>query len=96
MTVQKRGDQTLSDFEKVRLIETTAQRNRHGDCPTGVDHFVDEYMRGFGLEVLSHPAEWTRYGRSAGPIRNGVMVRQDGVVALAAWPGGSGTAMGKS
>lgn len=45
----------------------------HGDCPTGADRFADEEGTDLGFWVEAHPAEWSKYGNRAGPIRNGFM-----------------------
>lgn len=45
----------------------------HGACPSGIDAWVDWL---YGLPANSrftierHPAEWKKYGRGAGPLRN--------------------------
>lgn len=63
-----------------------------GGCPTGVDRFARDWAatRREIRRWVCH-AEWTKFGRSAGPIRNGRMViwRPDVVIAF---PGGDGTA----
>lgn len=63
----------------------------HGDA-RGVDRAVaaDARRRRRGLVVIAYPADWDRYGRGAGPIRNAVMVMDSS--ALIAFPGGVGTA----
>lgn len=43
----------------------------HGACPTGADAFADFYA-GKG-RVVRHPAEWDKYGKRAGPLRNQAM-----------------------
>jgi predicted Rossmann fold nucleotide-binding protein DprA/Smf involved in DNA uptake len=40
---------------------------------TGADALGERYAREHGLAIESHPADWTRYGRSAGPRRNAEM-----------------------
>jgi hypothetical protein len=46
----------------------------HGGCPKGVDSFVYNTCldRAYDQEVV--PAEWNKYGKSAGPARNRQMV----------------------
>lgn len=39
----------------------------------GADSLGERYARERGLAIESHPADWTRYGRSAGPRRNAEM-----------------------
>lgn len=43
----------------------------HGACPTGADAIADELWLEHGYpEPERHPAEWSRFGRAAGPLRN--------------------------
>lgn len=54
----------------------------HGDCPTGADSFAHTWCAlldaGDDLDVRvleeRHPADWDRYGKGAGPLRNREMV----------------------
>jgi hypothetical protein len=55
----------------------------HGDCPTGADNIADRWARTWGWKVEPHPADWNRYGRKAGPIRNQQMVDLGADVCLA-------------
>lgn len=58
----------------------------------GVDRLGEQWASAHGLPVQRIPADWRRFGRSAGPRRNAEMVAQaEAVVAL--WDGASaGTA----
>lgn len=55
----------------------------HGACPTGADDLADKIAREVGWNVERHPADWRLYGRSAGPIRNALMVQAGADVCLA-------------
>jgi predicted Rossmann-fold nucleotide-binding protein len=58
----------------------------------GADRLAYEWATEREVQVEHFPANWTLYGRAAGPIRNRQMIadgRPDGVVAF---PGGRGTA----
>lgn len=42
----------------------------HGDAKSGADALADRIGKQWGCKVIPEPAEWDRYGKSAGPIRN--------------------------
>jgi hypothetical protein len=47
-----------------------------GACPTGADKMCEDWASTQpDEEVERHPADWKKYGRGAGPIRNTEMVR---------------------
>jgi hypothetical protein len=45
----------------------------HGNC-SGVDKYAEEVALSLGCQVKRYNAEWKRYGRGAGPIRNQYMI----------------------
>ena len=45
-----------------------------------------------GVTVESYPADWKRDGKSAGPKRNALMLREGKPDVVVAFPGGRGTA----
>lgn len=55
----------------------------HGDCPTGADHMADEWCRSRGVDADRHPADWEKYGKRAGFLRNDQMVKLGPDVVLA-------------
>lgn len=63
---------------------------RPGETP-GADRLAHRYALGLRWDVDPHPADWGRYGRAAGPIRNQEMADL-GAVLLLVFPGGAGTA----
>lgn len=68
-----------------------------GACPTGADAMVEAYAAERSWTVERHPADWKRYGRSAGHARNAAMVKLGADVCLA-WirnqsPGATGCAL---
>ena len=67
----------------------------HGGA-AGADSLADLYARQNGLETEAYPADWNKYGRGAGPVRNKQMLdegRPTEVVAFVADPTNSpGTA----
>lgn len=55
----------------------------------GADEGGEAWARSRGIPVKRFPADWRRYGKSAGMIRNGEMA--DYAERLVAFPGGRGT-----
>lgn len=56
----------------------------HGGCPTGADYYANLWVaknKDCTREV--YPAEWSKYGPSAGPLRNRKMVNTEPDLVLA-------------
>lgn len=58
-----------------------------GHC-RGVDAMAEEYARKKGFELRVYPAEWSKYGRAAGPKRN-MQMAMDADEVVAFWDGSS-------
>lgn len=58
----------------------------HGDC-RGADRVGGEAAGELGMEVEKYPADWNRYGPSAGPIRNAQMPKEGKPDIVLAFPG---------
>lgn len=79
------------DWEDQNLIWTilneTAEPNAvliHGDCPTGADRMAASWAHTQpDIKVEAYPAEWDKYGKRAGFIRNKHMVDLGADVCLA-------------
>lgn len=71
------GSRTFNDYELmkevlgVRHITTII----HGKA-RGADSLAGRYSEELSIDVIEFPAEWDKYGRSAGHIRNGQMVTE--------------------
>ena len=66
---------TMPDHSKITVV--------HGHCPTGADHWADEWCIGNFFMAERHPAEWEKYGKSAGFRRNAEMVNLGADLCLA-------------
>lgn len=68
---------TMPDPSKIRVV--------HGACPTGADHWAEQWaISNCSLELCEpHEADWEAHGRAAGPIRNREMVEAGADVVLA-------------
>lgn len=65
-----------------------------GHCPTGADAFAERYAKLKGWEIELHPADWDKYGKRAGPLRNQAMVDRKPDLVLAFILNGSKGASG--
>ena len=70
------GDRNWTDRDLIRTrLEGLASYDTvvHGAC-RGADRIEGEIAEELGLTVEAYPADWKRYGRGAGPIRNQQML----------------------
>ena len=86
-------DYTDSDAIHERLTQLQAVEPMaviiHGAAP-GADLLAGHIAGTLGYRVEAHPADWTRHGKAAGPIRNQEMLNA-GADLVIAFPGGRGT-----
>lgn len=64
-----------------------------GDCPSGADALVREWLEDYPrVNSVVYHADWRKYGKIAGPMRNGNMLEDAGDETLViAFKGGRGT-----
>lgn len=49
----------------------------HGACPRGADYLADIFARNeLNCKVITYPADWKKYGKRAGMLRNLYMVEK--------------------
>lgn len=78
------------DFQDYQPLKTTLEKIIQpddiivsGGCPTGADFLAERYAREHKHTIKIYPAEWDKYGRSAGLRRNAQIVADsDEVVAF--------------
>lgn len=70
------GSRKWTNYQRIfDVLSSIPQRNTHnitiihGDC-YGADKISGDVARELGYKVIEMPAEWHRYGKAAGPIRN--------------------------
>ena len=61
----------------------------HGNAP-GADKLCGEWAKSKNIKVISVDANWERYGKAAGPIRNKEILKYKPDI-LISFPGGRGT-----
>lgn len=57
-------------------------------CARGVDTLGEIYARDNNIQIVKFPANWKRYGKAAGPMRNSDMAEYADVL-IAIWDGKS-------
>jgi hypothetical protein len=57
----------------------------------GADLLAGQWAEDNGIKVEPYRAEWTKYGKPAGPIRNARMLTEGKPKLVIAFPGGRGT-----
>lgn len=69
------GSRFYDDFDTVFSTLEQLHRKRgikvviHGAC-RGADKLIDKAAKKLGIPRLPFPADWKRFGKAAGPIRN--------------------------
>lgn len=85
-------DRLAADLDRLLARQLPAVEIICGGCPSGADALAVRYANDKGLQLRTFPADWCRYGRAAGPIRNEQMAEY-GQALVAYWDGVSpGTA----
>ena len=60
-----------------------------GACPTGADYIAETIAASLGWVIERHPADWAKWGKQAGYLRNRRMVELGANVCLAFIKNGS-------
>jgi len=84
------------DFRDRKLLNATLDAMEidcivHGGAD-GADNLAGEWAIARKLPEIIIPAQWNGFGKSAGPVRNGWMLKFTRVNHVVAFPGGRGTA----
>lgn len=77
--------EALNELHKQFGIAVLVEGGAHG-----LDTLARFWAKGRRIAVETHPADWDKHGKAAGPIRNEEMA--NAIDALAVFPGGRGTA----
>ena len=84
------------DYHDDSLMEQVLDQIQPGEIihggARGADRLAGEYARQRGIPCREYPAQWNRYGKSAGYRRNEQMLREGHPDLVVAFPGGRGTA----
>jgi hypothetical protein len=83
-------DDILCDYLNHRLADWDFKLLIHGDAP-GADRMADAWAMAHGVQPAACRANWRRWPRCAGPIRNNRMLILQPQMCIA-FPGNRGTA----
>lgn len=91
-------DFVLDKLQNLLMSGTVLHNENPMECITiihgaarGADTLAGEWAESRGLKLKEFPANWTRYDKSAGSLRNKEMLDKNDVQYLIAFPGGTGT-----
>lgn len=98
-TILVTGGREYFDFDRVReVLQAYIPKNQdlkivlvHGDAQ-GLDTVAGFVAKECGFEVKPEPADWGKYKKAAGPIRNSLMLKKYNIDHVIAFPGNNGTA----
>lgn len=94
------GGRTFSDWTTfVNVLRAIKESRAPNDkltiisgCANGADKLAEQWAEADGWGLQQFPADWEKFGRSAGPIRNKRMLEEGRPDMVIAFPGGKGTA----
>lgn len=86
------GSRDYSDHLKIERVFKNVMRKFSsydsfclvsGACPTGADNIGEKVASELGWQIERYPADWSKDGKAAGPIRNQRMVDTNPDICLA-------------
>ena len=87
------GSRRFNDADADAAVAEAVERSRYevttvvsGVAP-GIDRAGERWAESRGIQADRYPADWDRYGRAAGPIRNKQMVDVADAVIAVMWMG---------
>lgn len=90
------GSREYDNYEEAEAVLDALVKDHVGECDIvilsgscrGADMIGERYAEQHRFEIKRYPADWKRYGRAAGSIRNEEMVRAADMV-ICFWDGES-------
>lgn len=95
MKVLVTGGRDYSDWQKVYAVLDSIK----DPVPSviiqggarGADYLARDWANSRLIPLHTYKADWKKYGKAAGPIRNKIMLEQGNPDLVVAFPGGNGT-----
>lgn len=92
LTVLVCGGREYVDLDHVyRVLDEVRPTRVVCGGATGADSLAESWADDRGVDKAVYPADWEKYGRRAGVIRNAEMLIREEVDLVVAFPGGKGT-----
>jgi hypothetical protein len=84
-------DEWLKVFDELEGLKPYPTTVIQGGA-SGADRHARDWAHDSGTECITFDADWSKHGKSAGPIRNQRMLDEGKPDLVLAFPGGKGTA----
>jgi hypothetical protein len=90
-------NKTVRDIEEIQLLTATLDKYKNDVSliiqggASGADTLAALWAYDNGIPYKEYKAEWSKYGKAAGTIRNETMLLDSNPDLVIAFPGGSGT-----
>lgn len=89
------GGRDFDDYEYIKETLEMIHAEHEITClvhgaATGTDSLAAAWAEEKGIELVPYPADFEKFGRAAGPIRNSQMLKEN-IELVIAFPGGAGT-----
>jgi hypothetical protein len=85
------GDTVFRELDRLCLERGPVDCLIHG-AATGADSIAALWAEYARIKCKAYPAQWTKHGKAAGPLRNQQMLDEARPDFVVAFPGGRGTA----
>lgn len=86
------GGPRFKDYQKLSSVLESVKPACivHGDSP-GAEQMAGRWARDHRINEIPFPADWQKFKKAAGPIRNSTMIEAACPDLVIAFPGGAGT-----
>ncbi len=84
-------DQIINIYGYPIRVISGGHTDKHGNVKPGTDTLAWKWATQNNIEIVEYEAEWNKYGRAAGPIRNKLIVRDSEVILAFVAPNSIGT-----
>lgn len=93
MKVIVTGGRDYDNYDEVcKVLDALGVQHVVTGGAKGADRLAETYIDDFGFTYRRYEADWDKYGKAAGPIRNRQMLEENKDCIVIAFPGGKGTA----